>query len=204
MIRFVSIPALASLLLLSATPAFANDGYIDANVHILVGADVASAEYSWAKGDLSGFGFVDKSLNSDFIITDHEVRAQVVEPVYVSAEVGYNRFGGERMKVGVGVKLGDLPVVRDNFVYLNAYAQHTVHGSDADQIVGVSWGTKDLRLTDDVSIYASGFADFKSSAPDVIQPQLWLKFDKVPVEVGGEVSIFGKQTDYSLSVKFKF
>ena len=165
---------------------------------------VVTAEYAWAKGRLSGFGFVDKSLETGFVITDHEVRANVAGPFYVNAEVGYNRFGGNMGKVGAGVNLGSLPVVRDKLVYLRIYAQKTIFGPDADRIIGVSWGTKDLRLTDDVSMYASGFADFKKNAPDVVEPQLWLKFDDSPIEVGTEVSIFGEQTSMSAAVKFKF
>ena len=95
-------------------------------------------------------------------------------------------------------------MVRDKLVYLRIYAQKTIFGPDADRIIGVSWGTKDLRLTDDVSMYASGFADFKKTAPDVVEPQLWLKFDDSPIEVGTEVSIFGEQTSMSAAVKFKF
>lgn len=203
MIRLISAAALAAIAL-SATPASAQD-FFAANTHVLVGEEnVATVEYAWANGDLSGFGFVDKSIDSDFFITDHEVRLDVEGPVYVSAELGYNRFGGEQGKVGVGVRLSGLPVIRDNFVYLNVYAQHTVFGPDSERIIGVSWATKDLRVTDGVSVYASGFADIRHDAPDVIQPQLWLKFDDSPVEVGTEVSIFGDQASVSAAAKFNF
>ena len=202
MIRFVSVAALA--LALSAAPALAKGGFIEANTHVLVGDNTVTAEYVWADGRFSGFGFVDKSLDSDFVITDHEVRAQVAGLFYLSAELGYNRFGGTMGKVGAGVSLGQLPVVRDHFVYLRAYAQKTVFGPDAGRIIGASWGTKDLRLTKGVSAYASGFADIKRNAPDVVQPQLWLKFDNVPIEAGTEVSIFGKHTTVSAAVKLKF
>ena len=81
-------------MLLVATPALADDGYINANAHVLAGDDIVTGEYDWASGRFSGYGFVDKSLKGDFVITDHEVRAQVAGPFYVNAEVGYNHFGG--------------------------------------------------------------------------------------------------------------
>ena len=191
-------------MLLVATPALADDGYINANVHVLAGDDIVTGEYDWASGRFSGYGFVDKSLKGDLVITDHEVRAQVAGPFYASVEVGYNRFGGAMGKVGVGVNLTKLPVVRDGFVYLQVYAQKTVFGPDADHLVGTSWGTKDLRLTKGVAVYASGFADIKHNEPDVVQTQLWLKFDHSPVEIGGEWAFFGKQQSVSAAVKFKF
>lgn len=181
----------------------APQGFFSANTHVLIGADVLTAEYAWARGRFSGFGFIDQSLRDDFVITDHEVWADVAGPFYVSSELGYNRFGGTMGKIGAGVQLGGLPVVRDHFVYLRTYAQKTVFGPDAGRIIGASWGTKDLRLTKGVSIYGSGFADVKPNAPDVISPQVWLKFDKAPVEVGGEVSIFGDDAIVSIAVKLK-
>lgn len=205
MIRTISIFTALSSIALVATPAQADDGYINANTHVLVGDEkVVTAEYSWASGPLSGFGFVDKSLNSDFVISDHEVRGNVAGPVYVSVEVGYNKFGGEMGKIGAGVNLGGLPAIQDNFVFLNVYAQKPVFGPSFNHLVGVSWGTKDLRVAEGVSVYASGFADIKSGAPDVVQPQAWLKFDDSPIEVGTEVSFFGKETSFSGAVKFKF
>lgn len=179
-------------------------GFFSANSHVLIGADVITAEYAWAHGPLSGFGFVDWAPGNDFVITDHEVRGQVAGPFYASAELGYSRFGGTMGKVGAGVQLGGLPVVRDSFVYLRAYAQATVFGPDAGRLVGVSWGTKDVRVTKGVAIYASGFADIKRKAPDVIQPQVWVKFDKLPIEVGTEVSIFGKDKVVSAAARVNF
>ncbi|MEK7462393.1 MAG: hypothetical protein AAB618_02355 [Patescibacteria group bacterium] len=204
MIRIISTAALASVLALSATPILADDGFFASNTHLLVGEEKAiTAEYAWADGSFSGFGFIDKSLNSDFVITDNEVRAKVAGPFYVNGELGYNRFGGTMGKIGVGVNIAGLPAVRDHFTYLRVYAQHTVFGPDAKRIIGASWGTKDLRLTKGVSVYASGFADIKQDAPDVVQPQVWLKFDNSLVEVGTEVSIFGKETSVMAALKLK-
>lgn len=204
MIRNIFSAILASILALLPTLAHADD-YFAANTHVLVGDEnIVSAEYAWQSGNLGGYGFVDKSLDSDFIITDHEVRLDVAGPLYVSAEIGYNKFGGEMGKVGVGVRLGGLPVVRDGFAYLNVYAQQSVFGPDADQIVGASWSTKDIRVTDDVSVYVSGFADFKVGAPDVTQTQVWVKPANSKFEFGTEVATFGGDVSFFVAVKRKF
>lgn len=203
MSRSIFAAAFASALTLLATPACADD-FFAANTHVLVGEEkVITAEYVWSEGDLSGYGYVDKSLDNDFVITDHEVRLATKGPFYISAELGYNRFGGEMGKVGAGVHLGNLPGIRDTFAYMDVYAQHTVFGPDADRIVGGSFSTKDVRLMDGVSVYVSGFADFKHNAPDVIQPQVWVKFDNSPFEVGAEASIFGGEASYFATLKLK-
>lgn len=200
----IAVTTIAVVMAVLNNPAYANDGYIAANVQVLAGDDIVTAEYSWASGSLSGFGFVDKSINDDFVITDHEVRANVAGPLYVSTEVGYNRYGGAMGKVGVGVSLAKLPLVRDHFVYFNTYAQTTVFGPDADRLVGVSLRTKSLPVADEVSVYFSGFADIKHNAPDVVQPQAWIAFEKLPFEVGGELAFFGRDESLSAVVKLNF
>lgn len=188
-----------------ATPAQAQTDFIVGNTQVLYGEQkTATVEYAWAKDQLSGYGFIDKSLDSRFAITDHEVRANVAGPLYVSAELGYNHFGGTMGKLGAGINIGILPLIRSHFVFLNVYAQKSIFGPDSDLIVGFAFETKSVRLTPGVSVYASGFADIKRNRPDVAQQQVWLKFDNSPIEVGSEVSIFGKQTSISAAVKFKF
>jgi len=195
---------LVAAIFLAALSSHAQADYFDANVHTLAGANVATAEYSWANGRFGGYGYVDKSLQSDFVITDHEVRLNVTGPFYVNTEVGYNRFGGAMGKVGAGVNLSGLPLIKDYFIYLRVYVQKSAFGPDAGRITGVSWGTKYFQLTKEISIYISGFADIKQNAPDVIEPQVWLKFNNLPVEVGAEISIFGHSTKVSGAVKLKF
>lgn len=188
-----------------ASPALAQNKFLVGNTQLLYGEQkVATAEYAWAKGRLSGYGFVDKSLESEFWITDHEVRANVSGPIYINGEVGYNHFGGAMGKLGLGINAGNLPVMRNHFVFLNVYAQKSIFGPDSDLILGFAFETKSVRLSSGVSVYASGFADFKHDRPDVAQPQVWLKFDKSPIEVGSEVSIFGKQTSISAAIKMNF
>ena len=165
---------------LFAAPARAQDGYFVANTQILVGDDIVSGEYAWAEGDFSGYGFADVAVHDDFHITDHEVRYHVANPVFLSAELGYNRFGGTTFKVGVGASLGDVPFVKENFVFLNVYAQEVVSGPGGDHLFGLAFETKSIALTESISIYAAGFADFKAGAPDVIQPQVWMKFNDSP------------------------
>ena len=187
-----------------AAAAQADEGYFDANVHVLAGDNIVTAEYSWANGRFNGYGFADKSLDTDFVITDHEVRMQVTGPLYASTEIGYNHFGGEMGKIGAGANLAGLPTVEDAFVYLNVYAQKTVFGPGGDHLVGAAWGTKDLDITSDVSVYVSGFADYKDGAPNVIQHQLWLTFDGSPIELGTELAFFGSERSVSAAVKLKF
>jgi len=189
---------------LFAAPARAQDGYFVANTQILVGDDIVSGEYAWAEGDFSGYGFADVAVHDDFHITDHEVRYHVANPVFLSAELGYNRFGGTTFKVGVGASLGDVPFVKENFVFLNVYAQEVVSGPGGDHLFGLAFETKSIALTESISIYAAGFADFKAGAPDVIQPQVWMKFNDSPIEIGTEVAIFGDETSVSGALKYKF
>lgn len=197
----LSLAIIASLFTL---PAHAQDGYFNANAQALIGDDIVTGEYAWAEGDWSGYGFADVAVNDDFYITDHEVRYHVGRPAYVSAELGYDRFGGTRFKVGVGANLNGVPFVNDNFVFMNVYAQKVVEGPEGDYIVGMAWETKSLQLTEDMSVYVAGFADLKKSAPDVFQPQVWLKFNNSPFEVGIEYAQFGNDNSVSGALKLKF
>lgn len=200
----VIILTLIAIASLFSAPARAQDGYFVSNAQVLVGDDIVSGEYAWAEGDFSGYGFADVAVHDDFYITDHEVRYHVANPVFVSAELGYNRFGGTTFKVGVGASLGDVPFVKENFVFLNVYAQEVVSGPGGDHLFGFAFETKALALTENISIYAAGFADFKTGAPDVIQPQVWLKFADNPIEIGTEIAIFGDETSVSGALKYKF
>lgn len=198
------IYAVFSALTLLITPAQADEGYFGANSQILFGDDIVSGEYAWAEGNWSGYGFVDVAVYDDFYITDHEVRYQLTNPSYASAELGYNRFGGTTFKVGIGTSLNSVPFVAENFVFLNVYAQEVVSGPGGDRVLGVAWETKSLPLTENVSIYTAGFADFKMEAPDVLQPQIWLRFGDSPIEIGTEIACFGNEKSISAAVKLKF
>lgn len=195
---------LTALVSLFPLAAFAQDGYFEANTQALIGDDVVTGEYTWAKGDWSGYGFADVAVNDDFYITDHEIRYRVAEPAFVSAELGYDRFGGTRFKIGVGANLNGVQFVNDNFVFLNVYAQKVLEGPEGDYIVGVAWETKPLQLSEDIGVYVTGFADLKKNAPDVFQPQVWLKFNGSPLEVGFEYAQFGDSNSVSGALKLKF
>ena len=199
---FASAVALAALTL--STSVFAQELDVGANVHILqgeTGSTVVTAEYDWQLGNLGGFGFVDKNVDGTGYFTNHEVRLDVHGPVYALAEVGGSPAWDFQL-VGVGVKLRNLPVVRDNFVFLNVTAE-LARGANANQFK-IVWRTRDLKLTEDVSVYSSGFARFRIDAPDVIQPQVWVKIKDIPVEFGSEIAVFGDTVNVQVAVKVNF
>lgn len=193
--------------LFNATAAVADDGFIAGSTQVLTGENtISSSEVAWASGDWSGYSFADMWVTEDFYITENEIRYHAARPVYVLAEVGYNRFGGDFSKVGIGFDASKTFALEDKFVFLRVYAQKTIHGSAAtgDQTVGVAWQTKSVAITDTVRVYSAGFADIRSNAPDVAEPQVWLTFKGLPLELGTEVAIFGESVSVYGAVKLRF
>jgi hypothetical protein len=191
----------SSTLALVSQPASAQD--IGGGVEVLQSTDgqtVATATYNWRSGKLDGFGFVDVFPNGgplDFL-TSHTVNYEIDGPVFASAEIGATNFG-QTVRAGVGV---NLPVPGMRFTRVTAYP--FVQGDGDRRQVKVTWMSEDLRISDDVSVYTTGFARFRDGAPDVAQPQFLVKIDDVPVEFGAEVGFFGSQTSVSAMIRMSF
>jgi hypothetical protein len=197
---------LATLSFIFSTEAVqAEDGFVAGSTQVLIGEEtISSSEIAWADSDWSGYSFADIWISEDFYITEHEVRYHAARPVYLLAEVGYNRFGGDFSKVGVGVDAVETFSLQKQFVFLRVYGQKTVHGPTGNHTVGVAWQTQPIAITDTVSVYGAGFVDIREGAPDVAEPQLWVTFKDSPVEVGTEVAIFGEDVSVYGAVKLKF
>ena len=201
-----TVLSLAACSTFATAPAMAEESDLDVSGAVMIfqgqnDSTVVTGEYSWQIGDIGGFGFVDKNLDGSGHFTNHEIRATVTGPIFVLAEAGHHP-GGDFQLVGAGVRLGQLPVVRDGFRFLNVSAEKSF-GANADQ-VKVVWMTEDLGIDDSVKIYSSGFVRIRKNAPDVAQPQGWLKVDGLPFEVGGELDVFGNNKNMEVGVKLNF
>jgi hypothetical protein len=154
------------------------------------GATILTPQYHWRSGKCDGFGFVDIFVDGGPLkfLGDNTINCKVAGPVFVSAEAGATNFG-VTAKAGIGV---DVPLPGMIFTRVTAYPVVTRGDGDRPQ-VKVTWLSKDLKLGKKVSAYTTGFARFRDGAPDVAQPQIWLKVDGLPFEVGAEAAFFGSE-----------
>jgi hypothetical protein len=175
---------------------------IGAAIEVMQGLDdqtIVTPQFNWGAGDCGGFGFVDIFVDGGPLkfLGNTTVDCSVAKGVFASVEAGATNFGVSG-KVGIGAVL---PV--PGMIFAKATVYPLVKGDDRPQ-VKLTWLSKDLKLGKGVAVYAAGFARFRDKAPDVAQPQLWLKIDGMPFEVGGKAAIFGKKTDFYIGIKRNF
>ncbi|MBX2866442.1 hypothetical protein KTR10_00560 [Candidatus Kaiserbacteria bacterium] len=192
-------------LMLLATPVYADD-FLVGDVHILQavnngGLTTVTPEYAWKKGTCGGFGFVDlyvTNTSKDFF-TNHVVDCSLSKYAFASTEVGATN-GGFTVKAGAGIQLS-VPGMK--FVRATWYPAVTHDAGDRAQ-VKFAWLSENVRLTDNIDIYTSGFVRIRHNAPNVAQPQVWMNVKSLPFEVGTEVGIFGDTTTVQVAIKYKF
>lgn len=167
-------------------------------LHSTEGNTVITPSYNWRLGDCGGFGFADVFPDGgplDFL-TDNTVDCKVAGPVFASVEAGATNFG-TTFKAGIGA---NVPVPGMQFVTITAYPFVT-RGDGNRRQLKVVWRSEDFELANNVSIYASGFARFRDGAPDVVQPQVWVRVNDSPVEFGGEIAFFGSDATVLVAIK---
>jgi len=192
----------AAILFIVPTSASAGDFFVS-DTHVLYeprGLTTITPEYAWGKGKCGGFGFLDVySEGSLEYITNHTVDCEVTKGFFVSTEAGFSNFG-TAFKFGGGIAL---PLPGMVFTKVTWYPEVMGDGGDTSQ-VKVTWMSEDISVTSSTELYFSGFARFRKGTPNIVQPQVWFKNEKWPVEIGSEVSMYGRDTTIQIALKYNF
>ncbi len=162
-----------------------------------------TVDYFWSREKFSGYGFYDKFENGPTqYFTEHSLYYSVSKRFFLAGEVTQSEFG-DIQKVGAGVNLSDFvsPVLPFSFFQVSYFAKSW--GATAEQTT-IVWQSKKLTLSENVSVYLSGFANILDHGPNFAQSQLWFAFGSSKFEVGLESERFGRAVNTSLALKYNF
>ncbi len=185
------------LLSVLSSSVFAGGG----NVQFLYATDpgaTVTPEYLWKGENCGGLSFVDLYEDSRFF-TNNVIDCAVSDNFFVGTELSANNRG-ETAKLGIGrsFSVPGMKVFR-----VTAYPGVWSEFGDQPQVKFV-WLTNDWQLTDTLAMYSTGFFRARKDAPDLYQPQVWLKKEGINFQLGCEVLGVGNHSDFQIAIKYVF